>query len=378
MLKKLDKKVWLILGIVGGLIIILLLVALFINIFGKERLDYAGLEQKMVESAKSYYESNNNFLPQIEGNSVDVSLSSLVSDGYMKEPSEYLNDETLSCSGKVTVIKNKSDYGYYPFLDCGDKHKTTYLNDEIKKNVVTSSAGVYEMKQTLVNKHGEKSLSSFYVYKGENVNNYIVFNDFKWRIVKSDSDGNITIIFADKDPDYLLDSVWDDRYNVNTQGTDGINDYNVSRAKENINKIFDSNFFSDDFKSKLIKKDVCIGSRSDSDNVNNGSIECSKVLKDQYFSLLPAYDYINASLDSSCIKLNDPQCSNYNYLNTHSKSWWMITSDRNTTDRVYKVSNNVSKTMASGDGQLRIVSVLNSKTILSGGTGSFDDPYIIK
>ena len=112
--------------------------------------------------------------------------------------------------------------------------------------------------------------------------------------------------------------------------------------------------------------------------VNDGSIECSTVLPGDYLGLLPAYDYVNASLDTSCNSLASQQCSNYNYLLEYDKSWWLLTADADTTFKGYKAAGEIVKSTISGDSRLRLVITLDSKTILTSGTGSQEDPYIVK
>ena len=379
MLKRIDKKLLRLIGIVLGIILLLILIALLINLLGKERLDYAGIEAKMLSSAKNYYKDNNIYLPQIDGNSTEVSLETLVKDGYMKDPSNYTNNKNLSCIGRVTVTKNKDDYSYYSYLNCGKDYETTYLANEIKNKVVTSSDGIYKIDEYTVSSNGQKNVAVNYVYRGEHVNNNLLINNKKWRIVKIDGNDNIVIIYNDKDPNQELYGVWDDRYNSDKDAAYGINDYTVSRAKENLEKIYNSGFFGKDIKTKFLSHSVCIGKRSEKDSTNNGSIECSKVLDNQYLSLLPVYDYINASIDSKCKKITDPECLNYNYLSLYSSSWWFATASKEKSYLVYKSSSDkVSTSSAYNSGRYRMVALLDGKTIVSGGNGSETNPYVLR
>lgn len=379
MLKRIDKKLLKLIGIFLGIIILLILIALLINLMSKQRLDYAGIEEKMISSAKDYYKDNNIYLPQIDGNSTEVSLETLVNDEYMKEPATYMNNKNLSCIGRVTVVKNKETYSYYPYLNCGKDYETTYLANEIKDKVVTSSDGVYKLNEYSINNNGQKNITTNYVYRGEHVNNNLLINKQKWRIVKIDGNDNIVIIYDGKDPNQELYGVWDDRYNSDKDAAYGINDYTVSRAKENLERIYNSDFFSKDTKSKFLSHSVCIGKRSEKDSTNNGSIECSKVLDGQYLSLLPVYDYINASIDSKCKRITDQECFNYNYLSVYNSSWWFVTAAKEKSYLVYKSSSDsVSTSSAYNSGRFRMVAYLDSKTIVSGGTGSETNPYILR
>ena len=378
MLKKIDKRLLKPIMIIIGVIVLLILGAVFINLLGKEKLDYTGIENKMIESARLYYKDNSIYLPQTNGNSTEVTLETLVSEEYMKKPEAYMNNKNLSCVGRVTAVKNNDSYNYYPYLNCGKDYETTYLSNEIKKKIVTSSDGVYKINEYTINSKGEKISATNYVYRGEQVNNYLLINKQKWRIVKIDGNGNIVIIYDDKDVNRELYSVWDDRYNSEKDAAYGINDYTVSRAKENLEKIYNSDFFSADIKSKFLSHSVCIGKRSENDSKNDGSIECNKVLSDQYLSLLPIYDYLNSSLDTKCKRLTDPECFNYNYLNTYNNIWWLVTAAKEKTYLVYKVSGQALSVSASASARLRMVAVLDGKTIASGGSGTQTDPYVLK
>lgn len=378
MLKKIDKKILKIIGITIGIIIILIVGALLINLLLKERYDYRGIEKKMVSASKEYYNSNKTYLPQIEGNTTEVTLETLVSSEYMKNPGEYLGNKDVSCTGRVTVTKLEDNYRYAPYLDCGAKYKTTYLASKLRENIVTTGAGLYAVDQYVGDKEGVKNLVTNHIFKGEILNNYITVDDTMWRIVKVNNDDSIVLIFEGKDPEQLLYDVWDDRYNADRESKDGINNYSVSRAREKLSSIYQGEFLPTELKNRLVKQNLCIGKRKEAVTTNDGSIECSTILAGEYLGLLPAYDYINASLDSNCKSLASQQCSNYNYLLEYDKSWWLLTTDADTTFKGYKAAGEIVKSTISGDSRLRLVITLDPKTILTSGTGSQEDPYIVK
>lgn len=374
MFKKLDKKLkTLILGAIG-IVVLLILIALLIYFIANRKVSFDGVETKMITAAEKYYAANSNRLPQIEGNSVEVSLDTLVSEGYMKEVSKYVKDKNVSCTGRVTVTKSKEYLNYSPYLNCGEQYKTAFLYEQLKKDIVTSGDGLYEMSLTSVDDSGNKSLKPFYVYRGDYVNNYISIEDKIWRVVKLDDRNNMMIIYNGTD----LESIWDDRFNAEKNSDTGINDYELSRIKKNIEDIYNSETFSANFKSKLINYNACTGKRSSTQAVNDGSIECSKVLKDQYFALLPTYDFMNASLDTTCKTLDDLQCSNYNYLSAYDRTWAFMTGDADTTHKIYKYSNTLAKGSPKNNSRLRLVAYLNKNVSIISGSGTELDPYIVK
>lgn len=374
MLKKLDKKLKILILAIVGIVVLLVLIAIIIYFISNRKMNFTDLETKMITSAESYYADNSNRLPQIVGNSVEVSLDTLVSDGYMKKVSDYVKDESVSCTGRVTVTKTKDNLNYSAYLNCGDHYKTVFLYEKIKKDLVTNGDGLYEMSLTSVDDNGTASVKPFYVYRGDYVNNFISIDDKVWRVVKLDDNNNIMIIYNGTD----LESIWDDRFNSERNADTGINNYELSRIKKNIENIYNSDTFSENFKNKLISHNACIGKRSSKANVNDGSIECSKILNDQYFSLIATYDFINASLDSTCKKLDDIQCSNYNYLSAYDRTWAFMTGDADTTYKIYKFSSAVAKGNAKNSTRLRLVAYLNKNVTLVSGSGTETDPYIVK
>lgn len=374
MLKKLDKKLTMfILGIVG-FIIFLVLIAILINLISNRKITFDSVETKMIEAAQKYYNANPTSLPQIEGNSTEISLSTLEAEGYMKTVAKYVKDDNLSCTGRVTATKVGTSYAYSPYLNCGQTYATKFLYEELKKDLVTSGDGLYEMSLTSVDSSNVTSIKPFYVYRGDYVNNYISIEGRVWRVVKMDENNNIMIIYNGTD----LESLWDDRFNADKNSATGINDYELSRIRRNIEEIYNGNTFSASFKNKLVRYNACVGKRSSTQEINDGSIECSKVLKGQYFSLLPTYDFMNASLDATCKKLDDQQCSNYNYLASYDRTWTFATGDADTTYKIYKFGNSISKGSAKNTGKLRLVAYLNKNVIIKSGNGTLATPYIMK
>lgn len=374
MFKKLDKNLKMLILGAFGIIVFLILVAVLIYFINNRKISFTDVESKMVEAAQKYYDANSNALPQIEGNSVEVSLNTLEAEEYMKPVSKYVKDDTLSCTGRVTVTKSGTSYSYSPYLNCGNSYSTTFLYEKLKKDLVTTGDGLYEMSLTSVDSSNATTIKPFYVYRGDYVNNFVSIDEKLWRVVKLDDNNNIMIIYNEID----LESLWDDRFNAERNSATGINDYELSRIRKNIENIYNGKTFSDSFKSKLIKYNACIGKRSSAKTANDGSIECSKTLKDQYFSLLPTYDFMNASLDATCKKLDDLQCSNYNYLASYDRTWAFATGDADTTYKIYKFGNSVSKGSAKNTTRLRLVAYLNKHVSISKGSGTQTDPYILK
>ncbi len=366
----LKKKLRLFAIIIGAVLAVIFLIILLMRVVNKPTPSYTLAEREMKNAAVAYYQKNASSLPTNNNGIVTVSSNTLVAEKYMKELSK-LVPGNVSCSGEVTVIKNGEHYLYAPKLDCGDAYKTNSLQQYMTSHVTTSGNGIYAMNQG-------------YVYRGEKVANYLNLNGKKWRIVKMDGNGVITLIYQDS----FTSAIWDNRYNANTKQNDGYNDFNISRIKDTLTKVFEGTgysknerLFDDKSREKLIPYHLCHGTRSSFSDVNDGSLECSEIVENQYIGLLPLSDYLNASLDSNCHTGKDFSCQNYNYLYRSEPEWWTMTKVPDTNYKVFYITNSgiATSSVASEEHNLRPVVFLNaSASIIASGTGTATDPFVLQ
>lgn len=368
---KLNKKMIIMMASVLGVIIVLIIILMLFAGGGSKKLSYSELEEKIVSAGQDYFAANPDKLPKSGTDEVDV--STLVSAGYMNELSKY-TDKGVSCSGKLYVTKTPDDYSYHAKVDCGTNYSTSFMADKIKENIVTSGNGLYESEQ--VDPNNSEQTIKVYTFKGDNVNNYIKVGDYLWQVVKIFEDGRMQVLGSTE----LARSTWDDRYNVETDHYYGINDYKVSRVKEFIlSDVVNNKESFLKIKSLITTHTACVANRSLDDTSRDGSTECTEVLEEQYFSLLPVYDFMNASLDSNCKKALDDSCFNYNYLAyDYSVDWWTSTGVLGDSEQVYYVHDKLDSGYAYSNKALRLLAYMDSKVSYVSGTGSEIDPYIVK
>jgi len=365
MLKNLDKKkIMIIAGAFVGLIVLIIIILLIFHALKGTKNSYRDIENKVLKAAKKYYSENKNLLPQNVNEQISIDDVTLTSLGYLKDLND-MTEEGVTCSAKVTVSYNNSDYRYTPLLDCGDKYKSQTIFSYIEENEkrVFSGSGLYDL-------NGE------YVYRGETPNNYINLSGELYRIVKL-TEGHVVIIADSK----VKRGPWDNRYNDIRRKSDGINDYKVSRIQEYLNNIYnDEELISKEDKQLLYRHNAYIGKRGENDNFNDGSIEKSDYFADQYLSVLPLYDYINASIDNNCNSARTNSCRNYNYLNYYRYNWWTSTADNSNTFKVYRiqVDGTIELIRASSNGYIRPVIYLVSDALYVSGDGTKDNPYEVK
>lgn len=353
--------------IIVGIIVLLFVVLSIAS--GGNRYSYEKIEKIMTNAAKSYFADYPENLPKTESQIVEVETPTLVQAGKMKDLNEYTKKGVV-CTGKVSVAKTGNDYTYTPDLNCGESYRSKTLANAIIDDspVTTSGYGLYK-------------LDDYYVFRGENVNNYVQLGDTIWRAVKLDTNRNIYLVTEEYSG---YSSSWDDRYNTQTGYKTGINNYSTSRLKDFLDEIYndtkkDERTFTDSDRAKLSRFDVCTGKKDANSKINNNSIECQTTEKSQILGVLTLSDFINASVDTNCTSGASISCQNYNYLVTDYK-WWTSTPVANTTSHAYSITGDgtIKKSICSSYNYVRPVIKLSSRTMITGGNGTEKEPYIIK
>lgn len=356
MLKKMDKKMLKMFGIIIGIVVVLFtIIIIVLTIIGSKK-TYSQVEDMMINSAKRYYNKNNDALPSNDNETSIISSDKLIDEGYIKSFDKLLDDPT--CSGQVNVTKSGNSYLYNSTLNCGENYTTKKLKDVIIEKVVESKDGLYKY-------------DNYYIFRGENVNNYVSYLNKTWRIIRINEDGSIRMIDTTK-----RDSVvWDDRYNSDKEYNTGINNYEVSRVKEMLDEIL--KFYDDDELKYMLKQNVCIGKRDENETDNSGNVECSKTLDNQYFDLIRPNEFALASLSELCKNPTKPECSNYNYLADLQNTWTAI-ADKNSTYKAYKLSSNIELVTTTSSAQPKIVININPNVNYVDGDGSEENPYTFR
>ena len=359
-----DEKMKKIIFIVLGAFVLIFFILFLVSSCSK-KYNPEALELEIMSSAKEYYSSHKDELPNKNG-VITLSLGDLVNKGIIKELDKIL-DKNTTCSGSLAIENNNDYYSYSPILNCttnGETYKSENLKELLLDNVVTSGNGLY-------------SIGDSFYFRGDKVDNYLVFDSKLWRIIKINSDNTIKLIEAGRrDP-----VVWDDRYNEEVGASIGKNNYvfeNLnSRVKDTLDEIYkNESVLSNDAKVDIKETTLCIGKRNMEETSNDGSIECSSRLDNQYLGLLQLNEYMLASLDSSCTSASTVSCSNYNYLADFENSYWTLTANSENTSQVYKINSTIMSTGANNTGMARLVINIGENTSVK-GTGTEEDPFVI-
>lgn len=357
---KLYKMIAIVIGVVLIFVIIILVVML---LMGGRSSNFSQLEEKIVSAGKKYYNEHSELLPKNVGESSEVDAAVLAENKYMKSIDK-LSPKGSTCSGKLVVKNVSNNYFYQAFVNCGDSYSTISIGDYIKahESTVDIGTGLYQNNGS-------------YIFRGEEPNNYIEFADRIYRIVKINEDSTLDVIATEKKTRVS----WDDRYNQDRKGNEGINDYSVSRVRDYLLEYINSDDFSDDDRSMLEPFSVCIGKVGDG-SLNIYGEECNSTLDNQIIGLLPVSSFSYASLDSNCTSVTSGSCANYNYLSKTTYNWWTSTADSESSHRVYSINGSSSAYLsrAASYGNPREVLRITSNAVYVEGNGTETNPYVIK
>ena len=365
-LKRMDKKFLIIVGCIICIPILLIIVLALIQGCNR-KISYDKYEEKMILALESYIKDKDK-TPKLEGETFSMSLDKLVEKEYIKSTEKMLDDD--SCEGTVTVrnngisIESNGDglLNYTVNLECKD-YSSVHLIDKLKEDLTTEESGLYQV--------GDE-----FIYKGSEVNNYIMLSQIPYRILSIDKEGILKLIKIDPESPSKM---WDDKFNVETNRNSGINIYKDSRMKaylvENYNN---TKRISKDTRKHLVAYDVCIGKRSNSDFSISKEVDCSLKSEKQIVSLINISDYALASLDPNCTTLRSRSCNNYNYLrNVVSSTWTLNSSSDNTYDVIYISDGLMEIQNARYTEQYNLVVHIDGNELYTSGNGTIESPYLL-
>ena len=386
--------------VVGILVVIIILSLLFNTATGGTKLTYDKIETKLVSAAKKYVadkkKQNIDVLPDNPlSEPYYISADLLVNEGYLDNLSEYAKDET-TCVGGVNIYNVGGDsYDYVPELTCGTYHQTVKLVDQVisdNDSGITHGSGLYQrVDGEFITDDNDLNMGNSddfeYVFRGDEVNNYVKIDNNLWRIVSIDNDNNMLLIYNEHSQRAIA---WDDKYNEEVAKYQGVNVYEQngleSTAYKAVKEFYngtlvlkDREVYSEKTKYYTVPMNLCVGKRSTTDTDISGNIECQSILEDQFIGLLPAYYYMSASLDSGCDTISSKSCGNYNYLSQFDDFWWLLTANSENTNEAYTVSKKYAESsLCNYKADIRPIIKIGSRVVYQEGNGTLDNPYLIK
>ncbi len=363
---KSNKKILIIAGVIIAIPILLIMFLAIIQGCSNTQITPEKYEEKMLTAAQNYFKDKG--LPENEAEVKTVKLSTLVKKEYIKSSNDLIGDDT--CKGSVSVRKNGSTVAeneggflnYTVYLECKN-YKTNTLKSNLMKDLTTEGSGLYQD-------------NNYYVYKGDEVNNYIKYFGIMYRIININESGVVKLIKVESES---LDRYWDNKYNVEVSDLYGINIYKDSAILKYIISDYNNpKVISNNAKKHIVSTNVCVDSR----DINNGTIgnyNCVNVLQNQVATLIDASDFAKASLDPNCNSIYSKSCGNYNYLKQLNLQTWTPIATSNNTYQVYYLTNGIIKFQEASKYQNYnlVIHIDGGEKVIS-GKGTESEPYVIQ
>ena len=360
------KKIMMI-SIAGFVVLFVILFAL-VSCQGTQRISYEKLREKMEKVAKEYFKEHEDALPTEDKETSEYTLKEMISKGKIAPLEDLLEEGAPKCEGEVTVTNNNGYYLYTTNLECGDKYSITLLKDKIiEDNQVDVGNGLYESEND-------------YYFKGDKVNNWVMFNNELWRIVSIDENGTIKMV---QNNNSNIHTAWDKHYNAEINDK-GVNTYydTTKQVGSNIKDALDEYYKKEKFISKASKtyittQTLCVGKRDLEDTTKDGKAECSVLLEKQNLGLLTPYEVLRSSLDDGCISIDSKECRNYNWTYKLENTTWLATASTTKSNLAYSFYYGVDETRTDIQLSVLVTVTIDPKVEYTEGTGTKADPYII-
>ena len=374
-----------ILIILGVTILVVVLIVVFAKPKGESiesAAKYGELETKLQNAAIKYSKRNKSVLPKTTDNVATITLETLEKNNYIGKLVA-VEDNNVKCSGYVEVAKiseKENSYRYTPYISCDKYYVTKTIGDYIIDSETKNGEFDRQVDDGLY-KMGEE-----YIYRGEKPNNYIMLDSHLYRIIKIDSDKSLELISVDRTYQHYI---WDDRYNIDRNMNNGINNFLKSRLYESLDFLYKNTdedkgeiFFSSEEKNYIIDHDFCIGKRAFSDGSIYSGAECKETAS-LMVGLISLNEYSRASIDPNCKSVFDKSCANYNYFITlgdrDDYTYLTLTAVADNTYQYFRIGyGEVTETVATTGAMLYPVIYISNRTIYSSGTGTVLDPYVVR
>ena len=296
-------------------------------------------------------------------------------------------------SGANITLNGYRCSGNLDFVTCIKDEKRVSA-DDLKNKITASGDGLYV----------DNYEKNRFIYRGINPNNYVKFNNELWRIISIENNNSIKIMKDESLGKMAFDTGGNRSSSANTFCPGGeygcgvfsktdevvsiIGKTGTVTEDSSIKKYLNEDYYnslSTDIKNKIQKTKFYYGPSYEKKNINlNQSIKYEKrYYTETYVGLIQATDYVKASLSKECNSIYSAifdkkvPCGN-NYLNKKTNYHTLnIHPNNNILTRVvnYGALNGNSARVLH---DIFPVVYLNKEVIIASGTGTKDNPYVLK
>lgn len=304
----------------------------------------------------------------------EIELDDLEKYQSTEDKSYYTCLDTTSCQFLYQINTTKKDT---PLEELPTYQITNY---NILKGYLKGTSGIKEIT---------KNNQSNYIYYGDNPNNYLYFNCLNDQDVKTCELWQIVgIIYDEKDKNYLTKIIRTDTLGLYEYNNQDDNNFNNSTLFNYLNKEYQLN--NTNLLTEFTYQQTFLSSINDksTDLVARPIDITSKV------SIIDLEDYLNASscpIDS--ISNYDEKCLNDNWLNKYDElPNWTLSMEYNEptineetqeqiipiNNKLFTTSNTITLNTTNTKLNVRPVVYLKTRTLITSGDGTFDNPFTIR
>ena len=405
-MKKLNKKKIIRIAIIALVVIAIILLVWFLYFY--PRILFKNNEDIFYKAGERYYQINSSRFPSEEGRVISVTLDTLIKQDYLEELYvPYSNDLCDLNESTVKAVNTEDGYDLYAYLKCGRYESdvdhegpvielngdttmiirvgSTYEEPGVKSvvddvdgeldvssvtirgEVNTNQVGSYEITyqaadrlnnsttvtrtvevREYLNETVRQNTTDGY-YQGTNPNNYVMFNNMLFRIVRVNDDDTVTLVSSENlaNVDYSNDRL------SGSAIDDWLNDYFY-------------NLLEPEFK-ELIVEDTWCDDVVDSTNATTVNT-CSRESEEMKVGILSLQDYNKSRID------------NGSYLDSSALVWY-ANFDSNgqpwTLTNLLAYPNGLLAMERDDLFNIRPAVTLKSDTSIVSGTGTYADPYVL-
>lgn len=218
---------------------------------------------------------------------------------------------------------------YYKIYNPKGSSKEPLATSIMKKaSIVYEGAGIYKE-------------AGNYLYKGEEVDNYLRFSNMTWRIVKIANDNTVELVLDDP---------------INVMAFDS---KSSSFTKSDVSNYLNKEFVKYLDTSKLDKAIVCEDEISDLTKLS-----CNASNIDNYVKLPDISDFLNSIVEDT-------------YMMSESDAMWLY-NKKSDTEVWFASGYNISSSKTNAFNSVKPIVMLKNTNVLLGGKGTKEDPFTIE
>lgn len=304
---------------------------------------------------KSIEEKENKVLKENKKTNVNQIIEDIRKKSDIEKKKESKIDKPNKDKKKKTKIKTKfskfeiifCSFSFLFIIGCLCVYSTRFLKyykiynpkDNNGKTLMLLTTAIGKNSTLVYEGDGLYMSGGEYIYKGNDVKNYIKFSNLMWRIIKTNNDGTIDIVLDD----YINTLNWNNQYK--------------KYVESDINKYLNEYFIKYLDTKYLDKTSICV------DDVNDiKKFRCDNKNEDYYVRLLSVNEFLNSKTDTT-------------YISNEKSALWLSTVS---SDKVWQI-NGFSLSLSQPNRMLGIKPVVKLKNdiALISGEGSKENPYII-